>query len=168
MMQAFATGRETLALLLESGAWLAAGGLVGAFHFLSLRSSARMLATASAPSAALALHLVRFAVTAGALIVIARHGALPLLAATLGLVAARTAVLQAVSRVRETPRGIMAGISPRDAAMGFAGLANASIPRGGAMGAGVRASPPAPSMLDPEPLGGGRIAGPNKGPRPRP
>jgi hypothetical protein len=168
MMQAFAAGREALALLLQGGAWLTAGGLLGAFHFLSLRGSARMLATSSALSAALTLHLVRFAITAGALIVIARYGALPLLAATLGLVAVRTAVLQVVSGLRETPRGVMAGISPRDAAVGFAGLANSSILRGGAMGAGGRGSPPAPPILDSAPLEGGGIASPNKGPRPLP
>ena len=165
MMQVFATGRGALALLLQGGAWLTAGGLLGAFHFLSLRRSARRLATSSAPSAALTLHLIRFAITAGALIVIARYGALPLLAATFGLVAARTAVLQAVSSVGETPRGVMAGISPRDAAIGFAGLANPSIPRGGAGGWGSR---PAPSILDSAPLEGSGIASTNKRHRPLP
>lgn len=124
-----------------------------------------MLATSSAPSAALTLHLIRFAVTGGALIVIARHGAVPLLAATLGVVAARTAVLQAVSGIGETSR---AEIGPRDAAIGFAGLAHSSIPRGGAMGAGGRSVPPASSILATAPLEGGGIASPNQGPRPLP
>lgn len=73
--------------------WLAAGAAVGAFHFLSLRATARMLAASTSFRAALTLHLVRFPLTAGALVLIARHGAAPLLAATLGLVAARTAVV---------------------------------------------------------------------------
>jgi hypothetical protein len=98
-----------------------------------------MLATSSALSAALTLHLIRFAITAGALIIIARYGALPPFAATLGLVAARRAVLQAVLGVRETPRGVEAGKSPRDAAIGFAGLANASIPAGERWGPAGRA-----------------------------
>jgi hypothetical protein len=92
----FATGNETIALLLESGAWLAMGGLIGTFHFLTLRRSARMLAMGSSLSAGLVLHLIRFPITASALIVIARYGALPLLAATLGILAARTAVLRLV------------------------------------------------------------------------
>ena len=165
MIQFFATGHEALAVLLESGAWLTAGGLLGAFHFLSLRRSARMLATSSAPSVALTLHLIRFAITAGALIVIARHGALPLLAATLGLLAARTAVLQAVLGVGETPRGVMAEISPRDAAIGLAGVANSPPHRRGADGWG---SAPAPSILDSAPADRGSIATPNEGHRPPP
>jgi hypothetical protein len=94
MTTLFATGHDVYALLLESGAWLTMGGLVGAFHFLTLRRSARMLATGSSLSAGLVLHLIRFPITVGALIVIARYGALPLVAATLGILASRTAVLR--------------------------------------------------------------------------
>jgi hypothetical protein len=53
-----------------------------------------MLATGSSLSAGLVLHLIRFPVIAGALVFTARYGALPLLAATLGILAARTAVLR--------------------------------------------------------------------------
>jgi F1F0 ATPase subunit 2 len=95
--QGFATGEGALALLAASTAWLAAGGAVGAFHFLTLRTSVRMLATGSPLPAALALHLTRFAVTAVALSVIARHGVLPLLAATIGVLVARAAVLRITS-----------------------------------------------------------------------
>jgi F1F0 ATPase subunit 2 len=90
----FATGHEAFTRLLENSAWLAAGAIVGAFHFLTLRTSTRMLVSGSSLPAGLALHLVRFAVTAGALALIARHGALPLLAATLGILASRAAVLR--------------------------------------------------------------------------
>jgi CRP-like cAMP-binding protein len=69
-------------------------GLVGTFHFLTLRTSARMLAAGSALATGVALHVVRFAVTAAALTFIARHGALPLITVTLGVTAARTAVLK--------------------------------------------------------------------------
>jgi F1F0 ATPase subunit 2 len=93
MTSFFAPGDDALLLLAGAAAWLAAGGLVGALHFLTLQRSVQMLATGSSLPRALALHLVRFAITAGALAVIARHGALPLLAATLGLVASRTAAL---------------------------------------------------------------------------
>jgi hypothetical protein len=90
----FATGHEALALFLESGAWLALGGVIGTLHFLTLRTSARLLAAGPSLAAGLALHLIRFPVTAGALILIVRHGALPLIAAMLGILAARTAVLR--------------------------------------------------------------------------
>jgi F1F0 ATPase subunit 2 len=166
MTQVFTTEREALTLLLESGAWLTAGGLLGAFHFLSLRRSARMLATASAPAAALALHLIRFAVTAGALSVIARHGAVPLLAATLGVLAARTVVLQAVLGVGETRSGGTAG--PRDAAIAVAGMANSPLPRGGVTAAGGSGSPAAPSRPEPAPAETVRITTANQGPRPLP
>jgi F1F0 ATPase subunit 2 len=94
MTQLFATGHDVFALFLESSAWLAMGGLVGAFHFLSLRRSARMLATGPSLFAGLALHLIRFPIVAGVLVFIARYGAPPLLAAMLGILAARTAVLR--------------------------------------------------------------------------
>jgi F1F0 ATPase subunit 2 len=92
MTQAFAGG-DGIAMLAGIAGWLAAGGLIGVLHFLTLRRSARMLAAGSSLPAALVFHLARFVVTVGALTVIARHGALPLLAATLGLLAARTAVI---------------------------------------------------------------------------
>jgi hypothetical protein len=97
MTQLFVTGHETLALLAEGSAWLVAGVLVGALHFLTLRAATGMLVTGSSLVAALALHLIRFAMTAGALALIALHGALPLLVAALGILAARTAVLRMIS-----------------------------------------------------------------------
>jgi F1F0 ATPase subunit 2 len=93
MTPLFTKGDDALALVAGSAAWLAAGGLVGAFHFLTLHRSVRMLAAGASLLLALALHLVRFAITVGALTVIARHGALPLLASMLGLLASRATVL---------------------------------------------------------------------------
>jgi F1F0 ATPase subunit 2 len=96
-MDAHAMMRAALMqIVVESSPWLAAGSAVGAFHFLMLRRSAGMLAAGSSLPAALALHLVRFPVTAGALVLVAHHGALPLLAAMLGILAARTAVVRAL------------------------------------------------------------------------
>jgi N-ATPase, AtpR subunit len=89
-----AIGNDALAVFVESWAWLAIGGLVGAFHFLTLRRSARMLATGSSLSVGLVLHLIRFPVIAGVLVLVAQYGALPLLAAMLGILAARSAVLR--------------------------------------------------------------------------
>jgi F1F0 ATPase subunit 2 len=104
MTEIFATGHETVTLLAGSAAWLAVGGLVGAFHFLTLRLSTRMLVTGSSLPLTLAFHLIRFAGTAGALVVIARHGALPLLAAALGILASRTAVLRPDLSPMSAPR----------------------------------------------------------------
>ena len=101
------------ALVFACGPWLAAGAVVGAFHFLSLRAVAGMLATPSALAAALTLHLLRWVVTAGALTVIARHGAAALLAAAFGLLAARTAVVAVFGTVSAPPR---AAAPHRDAA----------------------------------------------------
>jgi hypothetical protein len=94
MMQVFSAGDGVLALLAQSSAWLAMGALVGIFHFLTLRTSVRILTAGSSLLSGLALHLARFTITVGALALIVRHGALPLLAATLGIVASRTAVLR--------------------------------------------------------------------------
>lgn len=162
MTPTFATGHQALALFLEGGAWLTAGGLLGAFHFLSLRTSSRMLAVPSALPVALTLHLVRFALTAGTLTVIAVHGALPLLAATLGLLAARTAVLKAVSG--ETLRSVMAGVGPPGR---LAGTANSSLPTcaGGIAAAASAAPAQHSSILGSVPLERSTISVANKGPR---
>jgi hypothetical protein len=84
-----------LHLVLGASGWLAIGALAGAFFYLTLRRSAQMLATGSCVSMALALQLIRFTVMAGLLSIIARHyGAVALLAVTLGILAARTAVVR--------------------------------------------------------------------------
>lgn len=96
------SGHKLAALLLLCSPWLLAGAVVGAFHFLSLRTTTGMLAAPSSLKVALTLHLLRWIVTTAALIVIARHGAAALLAATAGVLAARTAVM-ALHRVSATP-----------------------------------------------------------------
>ena len=86
---------DILKLVLIASTWLAIGALIGAFFYLTLRRSAQMLATGSSMRTALALQLIRFAVMAGLLGIIARHyGAVALLAVTFGIHAARTAVLR--------------------------------------------------------------------------
>lgn len=96
------SGPGTAALLLLCAPWLLAGAVVGAFHFLTLRITTAMLAQPSSLAVALALHLLRWVVTTAALIVIARHGAAALLAATIGVLAART-VATAPYRVPAPP-----------------------------------------------------------------
>jgi F1F0 ATPase subunit 2 len=86
--------QDLIASALTGGAWLAAGAAVGALYFLTLHWNVRMFAGRS-PVLALALQLARFAAIAGALAIVAVHfGALPLLVATAGILAARTVFLR--------------------------------------------------------------------------
>lgn len=95
MTTLYVTEHDMFMLVLSAGAWLAMGALIGAFHYGTLRWNAQKLATGSSVPVALAIQLTRFAAIAGVLAIIARHyGALPLLIATLGILASRTAVLR--------------------------------------------------------------------------
>jgi len=88
-------GRDLMLYALDAGAWLSVGALIGASHFLTLRRNVRMLAGDRSFPLALAVQFGRLAILAGALAVIAAHfGALPLIVATAGILAARTAVLR--------------------------------------------------------------------------
>ena len=99
MTPLYFTGYDPLSYGLGAGAWLGAGALIGAFHFLTLRWNVQMFATGRSLPLALAGQLVRFALTAGLLAVIASgFGRLPLLAATVGILAARTALVQLGAR----------------------------------------------------------------------
>ena len=73
--------------------WFTAGGLLGMMHFLSLRWSVQRLVAGRA-LLSLGLQLLRLALTSTAMILTVRlFGAIPLLAGSLGLLAARTSVL---------------------------------------------------------------------------
>jgi hypothetical protein len=86
---------DVFKLVLDAGVWLTAGVLIGVFYFLTLQRRAQMLATGSALVLLLGSQLTRFAVVAVALGMITRHyGALALLVVTLGVLAARMAVLR--------------------------------------------------------------------------
>jgi F1F0 ATPase subunit 2 len=77
------------------GAWLVVGALIGASYFLALRWNARMFVTGKSLPAVSIIQLARFAALAVLLSLIASHfGALPLLASTVGIQTARTAVLR--------------------------------------------------------------------------
>jgi F1F0 ATPase subunit 2 len=91
---------DMLRLILNASPWLAIGALMGAFHFLILQWSVQMLATGSPVLLALASQLIRFAVMAATLGVIARHyGAGALLAATLGVLASGSAAVRVGARL---------------------------------------------------------------------
>ncbi|MCF8534392.1 MAG: ATP synthase subunit I [Reyranella sp.] len=84
-----------MSLLLAGGAWLAAGAAIGALYFLALRWNVRFFATGRSVVLAVALQFARFAAMAGLLTIVAlEFGALPLLAATAGVLMARTMFLR--------------------------------------------------------------------------
>jgi F1F0 ATPase subunit 2 len=86
---------EHASLVLQAGAWLGTGALIGAFYFLSLHWNVRMLAFGRPLPLVLALQLGRYALVAGVLAAIAsRFGALPLLLAAAGILAARAAAVR--------------------------------------------------------------------------
>jgi F1F0 ATPase subunit 2 len=75
--------------------WLAAGTAIGAVFFLTLRWSVRMLAAGNAVLLVMTLQLARFAVIGAVLAAIVNHfGALALLAAAVGILVARAALLR--------------------------------------------------------------------------
>jgi F1F0 ATPase subunit 2 len=75
--------------------WLAAGTVIGAVHFLSLRWNVQMLTAGRSLLPVVAVQLGRFAAMAVVLASITRSfGALPLLAAALGILMARTIIVR--------------------------------------------------------------------------
>lgn len=95
MTELYVTEQHMIWLVLEAGGWLAIGTVIGAFHYLTLRWNAQMLIGGQSALFALAIQLARLTAIAGVLAVITtKYGALPLLVATLGILASRTAVLR--------------------------------------------------------------------------
>jgi F1F0 ATPase subunit 2 len=87
--------RDLIFGMLTASAWLGAGALIGAFYFLSLRWNVRHFEIGRPILLAFAIQFVRFALMAAVLGVIARQiGALPLLIAAAGILAARPAILR--------------------------------------------------------------------------
>jgi F1F0 ATPase subunit 2 len=75
--------------------WSAAGMVIGAVHFLSLRWNVQMLIAGHSLLPVVAVQLGRFAAMAVVLALITRtFGALPLVAAALGILAARTVIVR--------------------------------------------------------------------------
>lgn len=75
--------------------WLAAGAALGAAFFLSLRTTVTLYAGGGAAKA-IALHVGRLALAGAGFWFIATKGALPLLVALAGFLAARFVVTRAV------------------------------------------------------------------------
>ncbi|XUM22409.1 ATP synthase subunit I [Bradyrhizobium oligotrophicum S58] len=89
--------REYL-FIAEAVGWFGAGALLGLLHFASLRWNVRFLIGGQLFSS-LGLQLLRFAATGGAMVLVTRwFGAMPLLAGTFGLMAARYGLLRPETR----------------------------------------------------------------------
>lgn len=73
--------------------WAGIGFALGSLHFLGLRANAALFVRSALVRAA-ALQLLRLAATGAGLVLAARHGALPLLLAALGLLLARRVVIR--------------------------------------------------------------------------
>ncbi|OJU23816.1 MAG: hypothetical protein BGN91_08335 [Nitrobacter sp. 62-13] len=94
MTNCWLTNHASMAMVFQAFGWLLAGALLGWFHFLTLRWNVRILVSGRA-LLPFALQLLRFAMPAAALSIIARSfGALPLLTAALGLLVARIVVFR--------------------------------------------------------------------------
>jgi F1F0 ATPase subunit 2 len=95
MMNSYFATHDLVLYVLGASVWLTIGVFMGAFHFLTLRWNVKMLTVGQSLTLALATQFIRFALIAGMLAAIAGHfGALPLLTATAGILAARTAAVQ--------------------------------------------------------------------------
>ena len=90
---------ESASLVLQAGVWLSCGALIGALHLLSLQWSVRLFVAGGAPLVPMILQLGRLAFIAGALVLIVGHfGAVALVAATLGILIARTIAIHTGER----------------------------------------------------------------------
>lgn len=90
----------TLALVARTAAALAIGLIAGLAFFSMLWRATHLLATGRSPMRAVALHFLRLVLIAGVLALAAWQGALPLIAAAIGLTAAR---YLAVRRIGAAP-----------------------------------------------------------------
>ena len=87
--------QDVFRLALSAGTWLAVGALLGALYFLTLRWNVRRFVAGQSLPLVLVNQLVRFAVIAGGLAIIAKQfGALPLLVATAGILTTRAAIVR--------------------------------------------------------------------------
>jgi F1F0 ATPase subunit 2 len=95
-MTAFQLNPHYLALAVG---WVAVGTVVGTVHFLGLRWNVRMLTAGRSLLPIMAIQLGRFAAMAVVLALITHtYGGVPLLAAALGILAARTVIVRREAR----------------------------------------------------------------------
>jgi hypothetical protein len=95
MMAVEFTKHNLIGFLLSSCAWLTAGALIGAFQFLTLQWTVRMLVVGRGVLLSVGVQLSRFALIALILTAIAwSSGAFSLLVTAAGIVVARTLIIQ--------------------------------------------------------------------------
>lgn len=95
MIEFHLTAHDLAVAVLSAGSWLAIGIGIGVLYFLTLRWNVRMLAAGRPLLPTMAIQLGRFAAIGIVLAIIAGYfGALPLLATTAGILAARTAIIR--------------------------------------------------------------------------
>jgi hypothetical protein len=95
MTHFYLPGHDLFSYVISAGTWLPLGALIGALHFLTLRWNVWMLTADWSLPFASAIQLARFTVTTSLFAVVAvLFGAFPLVVATAGVLAARTAVLR--------------------------------------------------------------------------
>jgi F1F0 ATPase subunit 2 len=88
-------------LAVQFAVWLGCGLLIGAGHFLTLRWNVSSLALGRAPPVAAIVQVGRFALLVGVLAAIADcRGALPLVSAVGGILAARTVITMQLGALR--------------------------------------------------------------------
>jgi hypothetical protein len=86
---------EQALLIVQVGAWLSSGALIGAFYFFTLRWSVKMLSANKRLLLAMVLQLGRLTLLTGLLtIIVIGFGALPLVLTTVGIFAARATAVQ--------------------------------------------------------------------------
>lgn len=78
--------------------YVSLGALIGTAHLLLLRRNSRLYAQRETLGRAIGLQVLRLAGVAGVLVIVALHGALPLLMATLGVVVVRPLAMGALVR----------------------------------------------------------------------
>jgi len=90
-------GRELVDYLLIITAGLVAGALIGIFHFLTLRWNSQLFVSGHWLLPPLGIQLIRFALIAFALTVVAKiFGAVLLLVTAAGILVARTAIIHRI------------------------------------------------------------------------
>jgi N-ATPase, AtpR subunit len=95
MIEFHLTAYDLAFAVLSAGSWLSIGIVIGVFYFLTLRWNVRMMTAGRPLLPTMAIQLGRFAAVGIVLAIIADYfGALPLLATTAGILAARTAIIR--------------------------------------------------------------------------
>jgi hypothetical protein len=95
MIEFHLTAYDLAFAILTAGSWLSIGIVISVFYFLTLRWNVRMLTAGRPLLPTMAIQLGRFAAASIVLSIIAGYfGALPLLATTAGILAARAAIIR--------------------------------------------------------------------------